>query len=102
MHWPTRGNYKLLFVAWFLAGLICILLDECIQPWLTSIGRQEPVRDAAEIWTKAGASPGIVLFIVAGVCLGEQKRGQNYFLDNGAEPVRFERCRAPCDRSKMV
>ena len=62
--------------AWLVLGLVCILFDPVIQPYLTRLGQVMPVRVVAKHWQELGATTGIVLFLLAAAGFAWHDRGR--------------------------
>jgi membrane-associated phospholipid phosphatase len=79
--WSPRWK-PVCFGLWIVAGLICIAIDEQVQPHIRRIGQTEPIREVAKAWQDLGATWGIVLFLLAGVFCLRSDRGRTlaYFV----------------------
>ena len=68
-------NSRAVLAAWFACGLACIAVDDHLQPALTRLGHEGIVRRVAEQWQTLGGTPGILLFLIAGLLDWRSRRG---------------------------
>jgi membrane-associated phospholipid phosphatase len=63
---PYKALNRRIFGIWVLGGLLCLVVDNQLQPLLQSWGNSPAVGWTARYWCELGASWGITAFVVAG------------------------------------